>query len=62
MELPKDIEAYVRANGFQIVAVGNPDNDDSPDVWVINEKKELKNPYDDAKGHERIDERFEIDE
>ena len=47
-QLPAGITAEVTANGFTIVAVGNIDDDDTLDVWTINEKKELKNLTNDA--------------
>jgi hypothetical protein len=43
------ITPFVSKDRFLIVAVGNIDNDSTPDVWSIDEKGELKNIVDDVK-------------
>ena len=48
LELPTEVETFVKKDKYQIVAIGNIDRDDVLDVWAINEKKELKNIIDDC--------------
>lgn len=42
-QLPEGIETLVGETTFQAIAVGNIDNDDDLDVWMINDLKILKN-------------------
>jgi hypothetical protein len=48
-ELPGGIKAYIKDDSFQVVAAGQIDNDEVPDVWMINEHGELKHVIDDMK-------------
>jgi len=47
-ELPADVNPYVSEDTFMAVAVGNIDNDDTLDVWVIDDEKELRNVSNDT--------------
>lgn len=42
-QLPEGIETLVGETTFQVIAVGNIDNDDDLDVWMINDEKWLQN-------------------
>ena len=46
--MPSMAESFVNDDGFQIVAVGNIDNDDTLDVWIMNDSKNLTNIIDDV--------------
>jgi len=50
--MPKKYPAFVNDNSFQIIAVGNTNLNPEHDVWRINEKKQLRNLFDDVKGVE----------
>jgi len=45
--LPAHVQSFVEAESFLAVAVGNVDNDDSLDVWTIDDSRELKNVHND---------------
>ena len=45
--LPYEVNVDVRLNGFAAAAVGNIDNDDTLDVWIIDENKNLNNIIND---------------
>ena len=47
--LPPGVNSYADQNGYQIVAVGDIDLDDTVDVWTINDQKELRNLANDIK-------------
>ena len=46
----------VDANSFQVIAIGNVDNDNVPDIWMIDQEKKLVNLVDDVKLGEFTDE------
>jgi Domain of unknown function (DUF4190)/zinc-ribbon domain len=46
--LPYVVESFANEDYFQIVAVGNIDNDDTLDVWVIDDHKNLRNVINDV--------------
>lgn len=46
---PADVVTYVSKDGFRVVAVGNIDQDETLDVWVITEKGEVENVKNDVK-------------
>jgi len=47
--LPPDVQAFVSADTFQVVAVGNIDRDDDLDIWTIDQNQNLSNLADDLK-------------
>jgi type IV pilus assembly protein PilA len=48
-QLRVDVESYVRADGFKALAIANLDQDDTLDVWSIDQNNELVNLSDDTK-------------
>jgi len=47
--IPEYLKLYVNKNGFNAIAIGNIDNDDAWDIWMITEKGILINVQNDCK-------------
>ncbi|MBI3179489.1 MAG: DUF4190 domain-containing protein [Deltaproteobacteria bacterium] len=48
LPLPPGVESYVGQDSFRAVAVGNIDNDSTPDVWAIDDQNMLENVINDV--------------